>query len=39
MLPSKWAKASIGAAGMYVELVLAAAAVYIWWFHLPGTAA
>jgi putative peptide zinc metalloprotease protein len=36
MLPSKWARAAIGAAGMYVELVLAAFAVYIWWFTHPG---
>ncbi len=36
MLPNKWARAAIGAAGMYVELVLASAAVYIWWFTHPG---
>lgn len=36
MLPSKWARAAIGAAGMYVELVLSAFAVYIWWFTYPG---
>jgi putative peptide zinc metalloprotease protein len=36
MLPNKWARASIGAAGMYVELVLSAFAVYIWWFTYPG---
>ncbi|MCC6123704.1 MAG: biotin/lipoyl-binding protein [Pirellulales bacterium] len=36
MLPSKWARAAIGAAGMYVELVLASFATYIWWFTHPG---
>jgi putative peptide zinc metalloprotease protein len=36
MLPSKWQRAFIGAAGMYVELVLASAATYIWWFTEPG---
>jgi putative peptide zinc metalloprotease protein len=36
LLPNKWARASIGAAGMYVELVLAAFATYIWWFTYPG---
>ena len=32
MLPSKWHRAFIGAAGMYVEMFLAATATYIWWF-------
>jgi putative peptide zinc metalloprotease protein len=36
MLPSKWNRASIGAAGMYVELVIASFATYIWWFSEPG---
>jgi putative peptide zinc metalloprotease protein len=36
LLPNKWARASIGAAGMYVELVLASFATYIWWFTYPG---
>ena len=36
MLPSKWHRAAIGAAGMYVELVLASAATFIWWFSEPG---
>ena len=36
MLPSKWQRAAIGAAGMYVELVLASVATYIWWFSEPG---
>jgi putative peptide zinc metalloprotease protein len=36
MLPSKWQRAAIGAAGMYVELVLASVATYVWWFSAPG---
>ena len=36
MLPSKWRRAAIGAAGMYVELVLASIATFIWWFSDPG---
>lgn len=36
MLPSKWSRAAIGAAGMYVELVLATFATFIWWFSDPG---
>lgn len=36
MLPNKWHRAAIGAAGMYVELVLASIATYVWWFTTPG---
>lgn len=36
MLPNKWARASIGAAGMYVELCIASVATYVWWFSEPG---
>ena len=36
MLPNKWARAAIGAAGMYVELVIASTATFIWWFSEPG---
>jgi putative peptide zinc metalloprotease protein len=36
MLPSKWQRAFIGAAGMYVELFLASIATYLWWFTHPG---
>jgi putative peptide zinc metalloprotease protein len=36
MLPSKWHRAAIGAAGMYVELFLASIATYLWWFSTPG---
>ncbi len=31
MLPSKWHRAFIGAAGMYVEMFLASIATFIWW--------
>ncbi len=37
MLPSKWQRAFIGAAGMYVELVIASMATFVWWFSEPGT--
>jgi putative peptide zinc metalloprotease protein len=37
MLPNKWQRAFIGAAGMYVELVIASIATYIWWFSDSGT--
>ena len=36
MLPNKWHRAAIGAAGMYVELVLASICTFIWWFSEPG---
>ena len=36
MIPSKWRRAMIGAAGMYVELNLAALATFVWWFSQPG---
>ncbi|NLF68755.1 MAG: biotin/lipoyl-binding protein [Candidatus Anammoximicrobium sp.] len=32
MLPNKWKRAMIGAAGMYVEIVLASIATFLWWF-------
>ena len=35
-LPSKWKRALIAAAGMYFELVIAAIAVFVWWFSQPG---
>lgn len=35
-IPSKWKRIFISAAGMYVELILAAFAVLIWWFSQPG---
>jgi putative peptide zinc metalloprotease protein len=36
MIRSKWQRAMIGAAGMYVELNLAALATFLWWFSQPG---
>jgi putative peptide zinc metalloprotease protein len=36
MLPSKWRRAAIGAAGMYVEVVIASLCVFLWWFSNPG---
>lgn len=36
MLPGKWRRAAIGAAGMYVEILLASVATFLWWFSQPG---
>ena len=36
MLPSRWHRAAIGAAGMYVEIVIASIATFIWWTSEPG---
>jgi len=36
MLPSRWHRAAIGAAGIFVELTLASLATFIWWFTEPG---
>jgi len=36
MLKSKWQRAAIGAAGMYVELFIASLATFVWWFSSPG---
>jgi putative peptide zinc metalloprotease protein len=36
MIPSKWRRAMVGAAGMYFELVLAAMCTFLWWFTHPG---
>lgn len=35
-LPNKWHRAAIGAAGMYVEVILATIATFIWWYVEPG---
>ncbi|QDU87159.1 Putative peptide zinc metalloprotease protein YydH [Pirellulimonas nuda] len=37
MLPNRWHRAAIGAAGMYVEVVLASVCTFIWWFSDPTT--
>lgn len=36
MLRSKWARFFIGGAGMYIEIVLSAVAVFVWWNTRPG---
>ncbi len=36
MLPNKWQRVFIGAAGMYVELILASIATFMWWYSEPG---
>ncbi|NLX97557.1 MAG: HlyD family efflux transporter periplasmic adaptor subunit, partial [Rhodopirellula sp.] len=36
LLPSKWRRAAIGAAGILVELLLASIATFFWWFSQPG---
>jgi putative peptide zinc metalloprotease protein len=36
MLANRWHRAAIGAAGMYVEIVLASICTFIWWFTEPG---
>ncbi len=36
MLPNKWHRAAIGFAGIYVEVMLASLATFIWWFTEPG---
>ena len=36
MLPNKWHRAAIGAAGMYFELVIASVCTFLWWFSEPG---
>ena len=36
MLPNKWQRVFIGAAGMYIELILASIATFLWWFSEDG---
>ncbi len=36
LLPSKWRRAAIAAAGIFVEVVLASIATFVWWFTEPG---
>ncbi len=35
-LPSRWHRMAVSAAGMGVELLLAAVATFVWWFSEPG---
>ncbi len=36
MLRNKWHRIIIGAAGMYIEIILSAIAIFVWWFTKPG---
>ena len=36
-LPSKWKRMAIGAAGVYVEMLLAALATFTWWWTEPSS--
>jgi putative peptide zinc metalloprotease protein len=36
LLPNKWQRIAIAAAGMYVECVLASICTFLWWFSEPG---
>jgi len=35
-LPNKWHRIAVTAAGVWVELVLAAVCTFVWWFSEPG---
>ena len=37
LVPNKWHRAFIGAAGMYVEVLFASIATFFWWYSRPGT--
>jgi putative peptide zinc metalloprotease protein len=37
LVKSKWHRAFIGAAGMYVEVLFASIATFFWWYSRPGT--
>jgi len=36
MLRNKWARIMIGAAGMYIEVLLSAFAIFVWWYSTDG---
>lgn len=36
MLRNKWKRIIIGGAGMYIEVIMSAIAVWVWWFTKPG---
>lgn len=36
ILPNRWHRIAIGAAGMYVEICMAAVCTFIWWYTNPG---
>ena len=35
--PQQWRRAAVGAAGMYIELILASLATFLWWYTRAGT--
>lgn len=37
MIPNKWKRVWIGAAGIYVEMILASIAAFVWFFSAPDT--
>lgn len=37
ILPNRWHRIAIGAAGMYVEICLAAICTFVWWYTNPGS--
>ena len=36
MLRSKWPRIMIGAAGMYIEILISALAIFVWWYSTDG---
>jgi putative peptide zinc metalloprotease protein len=34
--PSRWRRAAVGAAGIYIEVLLASIATFVWWSSEPG---
>ena len=36
LIPEKWRRIAVSAAGIYVELMLAAVATWLWWLSAPG---
>jgi putative peptide zinc metalloprotease protein len=36
MLRSKWPRIMIGAAGMYIEILISAIAIFVWWYTVDG---
>ncbi len=36
MLRNKWKRIMIAAAGMYIEIILSAIAIFLWWYSKPG---
>ena len=36
MLRNKWRRIMIAAAGMYIEIIISAIAIFLWWYTKPG---